>query len=199
MHRASTHRAALRGFARALCGVLPLKRFEEIVPPLPDWLPLPAAAAVDEKLCTDSVTPRGFTRFGCAVPRGFVTASLPHPRKTFLGCRMGPFPARELQRNSSMLTGLIASPPVLPSLRGLHLVYAARGRSPAESPGVSPPKTQCLRPCSDGAAGILPKTYARSPRASLICSCPGPRGAADHPNLQSGACGRSSRCRAPGT
>ena len=183
MHCESTHRPALHGFARAWCGVLPLKEFEEIVPPLPCWLPLPAAAALDEKPCTDSVLPGvSPVRLHCA--SGFVTASLPHSR-IFPRMPDGavPCPRIAAQFFNADRPDCITAGFAHPSRASSRV--CGPGKLPGRKPRRFTAEDPVPPPLSGGAAGILPKTYARGPQAAPIGSCPGVRGAADHPHCGS--------------
>jgi hypothetical protein len=201
-------RAALSGFtARARNGVRPLTRSAGIMRPVALWrcAPFRAPAAFDVNLCTDSVLPGTIApvRLRCAWVLWPLLSGIPFSWKL----RMGPFPALASQRHSSILTGLIAS------LAGSAL--PSRASSRVGGLGTPRPKAPAITaedplppPSSGGLLGFLRKNCA--PRASLVSrACARtPRGLrvsraslrfTRHSNSRSGACGRSSRCPAPGT
>jgi hypothetical protein len=161
------------------------------MPPVPLWrlAPFRVPASFDVNLCTDSVLP------GTVAPVRLRCAWVLWPLLSRIPCkfqlseyRMGPFPTHASQRNSSILTGLLASLAGFAPLRGLHLVVRPR-KLPGRKPRRSAPRTHCLRqmfrrlswdfartcaprasPATDGTARTLRRTSVipKPPYASRI-------------------------------
>ena len=179
------------------------------MPPAPPWrlAPFRAPAAFDVNLCTDSVPPEDSSpvRLRYAWVLWPLLSRIPC-KFQLLEYRMGPFPALRSQRNSSFLTGLNVF------IAGFAL--PSRASSRVSGLGNSRPKAPAITaedpfspPFSGGSPGIWQKLCS----ANLTChqglarTLRSFRGSGAsvhftrHPNSQTGACGRSSQCPAPGT
>lgn len=197
--------------ARARSEVRPLNKFERIMLPVPPWrlAPFGAPAAFDVNLCTDSVLPGSLAPGPVTLRLGFVATSLRHSMK--LEYWMGPFPALTTPRNSILTDLQLPFWPAVPSLRGLHLVYAAWEFS-GRKPRLLPPKTHSLRLFAASLLGFLQKNCVpralhsvkalrvrtREPRCcnqtrKTLCDL-----LQRDPNSRTGACECSSQYPAPG-